>query len=470
MASGGRWVQAVVVAAGVGLGALFPPASAQEGAGAAPAFAPDLAQALAAGRLAEAAAVAGAALALSPGDPAATFALGAVEFLAAVEGLGHDLWRLGLATDPSPYSLLSGLPILRVPVPPNPAPEPFTVEALRSLLADFAQRLARSEATLAAVPDAPFRIDLDILRIRLDIDGDGQSQPGEGLVDIFAAVSGVAPRGAHAVVGWDAADAAWLQGYAHLLTALTDVLLAHDWSLAVEQSFHGLFPKSRLSGAALGEEARRMEGELASTVRKAGSCEALAPDNAWQLSEGDPRLAAYRRCSRIENALMAGGIADALAFAHLFRWPVVEPARMASARTHLLAMIALSRTSWQRIAAETDDAAEWIPNPAQHAALLPGVAAPVSADTVAGWHRFLDVAEDVLEGRALIPHWRFREDRGINIRRLFEEPRTLDPWLLAQGSAALPYLEAGPMAAGASLETAMRLIDGGGIGLFLWFN
>ncbi len=60
-----------------------------------------------------------------------------------------------------------------------------------------------------------------------------------------------------------------------------------------------------------------------------------------------------------------------------------------------------------------------------------------------GWQEFLGEAERILAGKKLLPFWRGDAKRGINLRRVFTEPRTLDLVLWIQGTAALPYLEAG---------------------------
>jgi hypothetical protein len=44
-----------------------------------------------------------------------------------------------------------------------------------------------------------------------------------------------------------------------------------------------------------------------------------------------------------------------------------------------------------------------------------------------GWLEFLDEAKALLKGEKLIPFWRKGEERGINLRRVFTEPRTLPP-------------------------------------------
>ena len=57
---------------------------------------------------------------------------------------------------------------------------------------------------------------------------------------------------------------------------------------------------------------------------------------------------------------------DAIAFIHLMRLPVKEPARLKAALAHLESMIALSHESWKFIVTETDDDHEWVPNTKQH--------------------------------------------------------------------------------------------------------
>jgi hypothetical protein len=83
---------------------------------------------------------------------------------------------------------------------------------------------------------------------------------------------------------------------------------------------------------------------------------------------------------------------------------------------------------------------------------------------------FLDQAQGVVDGKLLIPHWRF-PGKGVNMRRMFEEPRTLDPVLFITGSDALPYIEDGPLAPGSTMQTGKALIFGGGLLVyFLWLN
>ena len=126
-------------------------------------------------------------------------------------------------------------------------------------------------------------------------------------------------------------------------------------------------------------------------------------------------------------------MADMIAFIHLNHWPVVEPERLRRVLGHLEAMVSLSRENWRRITAETDDRNEWIPNPKQ-SGVLPRM--QVTQDQADGWQRFLEEFDALLQGRKLIPHWRFQQ--GVNLRRFFLEPTTFDLVLLIQSWGFCP--------------------------------
>ena len=128
-------------------------------------------------------------------------------------------------------------------------------------------------------------------------------------------------------------------------------------------------------------------------------------------------------------------------------------------------MVALSRKNWELILAETDDRNEWVPSPRQTPA-LGGLRVP--EERVKAWQGFLDEFDALLQGKKLIPHYRF--DKGINLRRFFLEPTAFDPILLIQGSAAVPYLENGEMTSQETWRQIMDLFDGNFFTYFIWFN
>lgn len=375
---------------------------------------------LVAGKWAEAETQLTAAVAADAKDDNARFSLGAVQALRAFEGLVQGFYRYGL--DPE---WRTSLPMLRLPIPENPKPTPLTNDDFRKLVSDFAAQLAEAEKTLAPIKSAEVKLPLAIGTYRVDIDGDGIASDSESFWGIFGATVG-APIGEEDVKGFviafDAGDVNWLRGYCHLLQAFCDAYLAHDTQNMHDHAAQFFFPSAAVKYPVT-----------------------LAPAGDWWNS-----------------------IADAIAFIHLIRLPVSEPERLKASHAHLLEVIAQSRLSWAAIAAETDDDREWIPSEKQENVAIPG--ARVSGRMVEGWHDALDEAELILEGKKLIPYWRIGDNRDLNLKRVFFEPREFDLVMWVQGSAAVPYLEDGPSTSAETWRQLQRLF-GGQLGLFaIWFN
>lgn len=383
-----------------------------------------------AGDTTEAASAAEARLAAAPDDDQARFALGAVQFLQAVENLGQAFYRHGLATgDPSTFGGMMDLPFVRMPVPFNPDPQPLDYEAFRGVLQAFADDLAKSEATLAAIgAESDIALPLNLGLIRLDMDGNGAASDEEALWRIVQVVANAwwldGPAAERLLTDFDSSDVPWLQSYCHLLMAIAEFPLAHDWQAAFDNTFHGVFPNAGLPSAALNER----------------------PSEPGQIAD-------------------YSGLVDLIAFIHLNHWPVAEPERMNRVLAHLEAVPELSRENWRRILAETDRGREWIPNPGQ-SGIFPEI--QVTQEQIDGWMLFLSEFEALLKGEKLLPHWRF--DRGINLRRMFTEPRTFDIVLLLQGSGALPYLEDGELTSAETWRRISQLLDGNLFRYTVWFN
>ena len=431
----------------------------------------DVAARLYAGDTAGAAVRAEAGMAAEPQDGTARFALGAALFLGAVEGLLETLHRHGLQNEYLGPDSLAGLPVLHLPVPPNPAPEPISYADLRAMLGRFASDLAEAERVLAGIGDRPVALPIDLMRVRLDAtDGPG------GEVDLFALFLAVAgPVTLREDIEeplrfrFDDADAAWLRAYAHLLMGLADFMLAHDWEAAYTATFHALFPASFTPETPLATATAGFAARLAELMAQAGEPPDCDPSTtacqerfmAWE----NEQAAAMTEAAWLQMAIGGGGIADAIAFLHLMHWPVVEPERMAGSLGHLETMVAGSRETWERVLAEIDDEREWLPAPAQ-TGMLTGLR--IDATVLQGWFAFLDEFEAILKGEKLVAHWRFRQ--GINLRRLFLEPRTFDAVLLAQGSAAVPYLEDGPLSDSETWQRILQLFGGDFFSYFVWIN
>jgi hypothetical protein len=363
-----------------------------------PALADEAAQATArrnieAGSFAAGDAELSATVAADPSNNDARMGLGAIRFLAAVEHLTQGLYKYGLS---SPRSFI--VPILRLPAPPNPNPQQMTYADFRNLLLRFVDDLTSAESAFRAMDASEARLPVDLLKIRYDANGDGRVDDGERFAAVIARVTGTSVGDVDAppvVVGFDRGDAYWLQGYCNVLLAFSNFLLAYDWQQSFDDSFHIFFPN------------------VASVFS--------------------------RELSATGSEISQDRIVDLISFIHI-PWRVAEPERMRKVREHLKTVVALSRKSWDAIEAETDDNAEWIPNPKQTQSVT-GLG--VSAEQLASWRAFLDEADALLDGRKLIPHWRL--NRGINLKKVFEEPTPFDIVLWITGPAAMPYLEDGPV-------------------------
>jgi hypothetical protein len=359
-------------------------------------------------------------LAADPKNDDARIGLGTIRFVRAIENLSQGLYRYGLKT---PRSFL--IPILRLPVPENPNPEPISFDDFQALVAGFSRDLATAEETLVGVgPDVKLR--LDLRKLHYDVNGDGKILADESFAAVVQQVTGMPADAmpAELTFAFDQGDALWLRGYSHVLMGFSDFIVAHDWHESFEASFFHFFPK--------------MDSPFAAAL-------AQPDDNNPMYVEGAP-------------------IADFISFFHI-RWPVSDPELMKGVRQHIKSMIALSRESWDSIEAETDDDLEWLPNANQKS---PFESVQVGARQIEAWRGVMDQAELVIDGKKLVPHWRFA--KGFNLARVFEEPRPLDTVLWITGPAALPYLEDGPVSTSEDWN-AMVEAFGGRFGVFaVWFN
>lgn len=363
----------------------------------------------------------------NPDDAQARFGLGTVEFVGAVEHLIQGFHKYGLQAD------VGGMvPFARLPIPPNPNAEPISYEDLRAVFQAFIGDIARAEATLGRIKDDAVRLPIRFGRVRLDFDGDGKATEEETLWKIYARLNAQVGRGQVTAkdaedfeIVFDRGDVAWMRGYCHLLMTFAEVYLAHDTERLFQHTAHLFFPKPKTPFPFL-----KFEGNLAREIRY-------------------------------------NSIADIVAFVHLLRFPVREPERVEAALKHLESMVELSRESWKGYLAETDDDHEWIPNPKQ-GTVMPG--GKVTDEMVKGWLEFLDETDKILAGKVLVPFWRDAGGKGVNLRKVFTDPRELDPILWAQGTAALPYLEDGPVTRPEVWQRLMRVFRGEFIGFAIWFN
>lgn len=354
-----------------------------------------------------------------PNDDTARFGLGFTQFVRGVERLGQSLYRYGMR--PNVAGGLIQLPVLRLPIGDNPNPQPMKYEDARQVLLDWLSDLQRAEKTLAAIKDENVKLPLKVSDIRWDWDGNGV--PGEKLMDVLRRFFGPNTPG-ELTVNFDRGDVAWLRGYCHLLMVFCEFPLAHDGRELFDTSAHLFFKNTQTSGAKLSNPAPKRQ--------------------AWNEEE----------------------IVDLIAFIHSIRMPVKEPERMKACWEHLRMVVETGRESWKFVRAETDDEREWIPNAKQNSAI--GIR--LTDEMIDSWLMFLDESDELLQGKRLIPFWRKHVTQGINLKRVFLEPRTFDLVLWVQGTAIAPYLEEGPRTRPEVWQRLQRVFRGEFIGFAIWFN
>jgi len=143
-----------------------------------------------------------------------------------------------------------------------------------------------------------------------------------------------------------------------------------------------------------------------------------------------------------------------------------DPVRIQSAHTHLREMIAHNRIFWQRLAAETDNDREWIPNATQETA-LPLTFPPLLAES---WQNILLDVEAVLDGKLLIPHPLLSQGYGISLPAYVADPSPLDIVNWLHGIGAYRYAAKGPRLTLQSWRAFQRLSLGNAGGFALMFN
>jgi len=363
----------------------------------------------------------------SPQDAQARYGLGIIQFLRAVEGLGQRLHQHGFLQT-SWVGRAGFLLGDQLPLPRNAKPEPIDYLKARQIYQEFISNLKQAEATLALVDSVDVKLPLHFGLIRLDLDGDGRGSDAETLWKIYERMNrraGVKEELARQfVIAFDAGDVQWLRGYCHLLMALGETTLAHDFEELFERCGHLFFAdvKSRY-----------------------------------------PFLATRTK----PETFSFESIIDAVATIHLINFKVPEPQRMAAALLHLETMMDVSSKSWDLIVAETDNDNEWIPNPNQ-TGVIPNV--QITAEMIASWKHFLAEGREILRGKKLIPFWRGNETRGVNLRLVFTEPRPFDLVLWIQGTDAAPYLQEGLLTEPEVWQRLNRVFGGEFIGFAMWFN
>lgn len=351
------------------------------------------------------------------------FALGAVGFLRGIEKSLQFRWQHNMAIKDF------DLPVLRLPVPPNPSAAPFTPDLIVKVFETLRDDMAVSQSALEAVGNADAAVELDLNTIWFDINMNNARDQGEGMVE-FGINAIMSRRQAREllsapqqdmVIRFDTADVAWLTAYTHLLSGLSEVVIAFDPTEAI--------------GKVLSSNQQMMD-----------------------LMAGTPPANQYN--------MMGGSWVDkfAMVYGALNQQPTTENTR--AAHGHFLAMIQHNKAFWTLVAAETDNDREWIPNATQTAAL--GFELPEGAAET--WQAVLGDGEKLLQGELLVSFWRIEPVGGVNVKALFENPPVVDIVDWVQGAGLMPYMERGPTVSSQNMRLFERMVGGDTLMFALLFN
>ena len=143
-----------------------------------------------------------------------------------------------------------------------------------------------------------------------------------------------------------------------------------------------------------------------------------------------------------------------------------DAARIRATHADWTAMISHNRTFWDRLAQETDNDREWIPN-ARQTSVLP---IEIPERLAEGWQNILADAEAVLDGRLLVPHPLLPPGHGISIPAYVDNPAPLDLTEWVHGIGAYPYTAKGPRITGQSWQAFQRITQGNAAGFALFLN
>ena len=353
------------------------------------------------------------------------FAIGGLHFLGAIERALQLQWRTGMDQTTGDIGSALGIPLLRLPLPPNPTPEPFRGAHITQLFTDLDADMADARAALATLPKGEeFGVEITFADLWFDVNANGTRQPEEDALTLLGPQllgwqwQDPDPAAPPLTVRFDAADAAWLAAYTHVLSGIANTLLAYDPAASIDR--------------------------------------VLATRAAFGLTP-PPEYPSYFDFETF---------ADAFAIVEGAVNQTPDAARAKAAKDHYLAMIAENRRFWAAVKAETDNDREWIPNDTQTSAL--GIVLPPgTGDT---WLGVLADGEALLQGRLLIPYWRGAAGQGLNLGRMFDEPAPLSITGWIQGWAAVPYLEQGPVIDDTSFRQFEALMGGNAGLMMVWLN
>lgn len=341
------------------------------------------------------------------------FLIGGLEFLRAAEAI----MQVRYENSAQPLALLPGM---RNDLPANPDGK-FDPAFLEEAMTKALVHLADAESALD-IAGEDFAVDFPIGAIWFDVNKNGTKEDWETGLAVMDSLNATPGADFDGIIRFDTADAHWLKAYVHVMSGMAELTLAADPTPAIRTVHDG-----RQKMNAIG---------------------------------------------RLQRQFVSNDDIDTIAAILLTLRGVPDQARTQQAHRHFKAMIAENKAFWASVMDETDNQAEWLPNPNQQSAF--GI--DVTVETAEGWQSVLEEIEALLNGEALVPYWRFQksygasEGVGVNLAKYLQDPGDLDIILWLHGTAATPYLERGKLADMTAWNQFRRMTRGDSLLFAVWFN
>jgi len=349
-----------------------------------------------------------------PASNESQFLLGGIQFLRASEAIMQTRYDNSTAQ-------LALLPGMRNSLPANPNAE-FDPAFIEIAMTRALGHLGRAETSLAAVTGEGVSVDFPLAAIWFDVNTNGTREDWENGLAVMADLNAEPDEAFDGIVRFDSADMHWLKAYVHVMSGMAELTLATDPTPAIRTVYEG----------------------------------------RSDMDAFDP----------VEGMFLDNDTIDTLAAVLLTLRGTPDRDRTRAAHAHFREMIAENRAFWTAVMIETDDDREWLPNPQQTSAF--GV--EVDEEMAAGWQSVLVEIEEVLEGDALVPYWRFENGynaetgTGVNVAKFLQNPGDMDVILWIHGAGAAPYLESGKLAQLDAWDRFTRMTGGDGLMFAAWFN
>lgn len=304
---------------------------------------------------------------------------------------------------------------------------------VRDWLKELQNTLEQASTSLEQIQDiSAFRFTLDVTTIQFKI-----NNGTNGLVPISdARLSGLSRFSLYSMpvpantnnkdgkVQVGVADARWLEGYCKLVSATIDCLLAYNEENCFNHAAHLFFDH---------------------------------PVTPF----GDTLISTNQAMGFNFDSIM-----DAVALIHTINFSVQDAARLQHALANLEGTIAQSRRMVKLLASQDASAQHWLAGPGQRSV----TGRPVTAEMLSQWGQVLEHTQAILDGKELAPYWRNAPGKGVNVRKLFTEPKDFDLVLWLQGTGAIPYLEEGAPITITEWGQSTKAFNGQFLFYAFWFN